>query len=260
MVIRASGHAGSGEIGRTQARRDDEVILQKAANPADLALLIDFDNTITLGDVLNGVIERYSSNDTWRTSQSDWEAGRISTLECLRQQIEGLVVDETTLLADVQRAAVDPGFARLLTWTAATGTPLAITSDNFEPLIRAILASHQLAAPRIFANSLAFDGRRLRPAFPHRSGDCPRCANCKSLHLRHYAGRRIVYVGDGLSDLCPALRADVVFAKDALAAELRRRSVPFTPWANLDQVADALAAMVDPLSPATGRTPGRARR
>ena len=53
---------------------------------------------------------------------------------------------------------------------------------------------------------------------------------------------RHLYVGDGRSDLCPARRADLVFAKGALATALATEGVPFRPFDTLADVAATLAA------------------
>ena len=43
------------------------------------AVFFDFDNTITLGDVLDTVIERFSPQATWKEWEAEWQAGRMST-------------------------------------------------------------------------------------------------------------------------------------------------------------------------------------
>ncbi|HYB49464.1 MAG TPA: hypothetical protein VED47_00005, partial [Burkholderiaceae bacterium] len=67
------------------------------------ALLIDFDNTITCGDVLGSVLETFSPTDRWLEWETAWRDNEISTLECLRLQIGELRVDERTLLEFVRR-------------------------------------------------------------------------------------------------------------------------------------------------------------
>jgi 2-hydroxy-3-keto-5-methylthiopentenyl-1-phosphate phosphatase len=52
----------------------------------------------------------------------------------------------------------------------------------------------------------------------------------------------LVYVGDGYSDRCAALRADRVFARDGLARFLEARGTPYEPYADLHEVAAALGA------------------
>ncbi len=208
--------------------------LPRAAAPA--ALLIDFDNTITRGDVLDSLIGAWSRSDRWTGWQGDWESGRISTLECLGLQMGDLAVERDALLAHVRRFDIDPHFAGLQGWARAAGVPLAIASDNFEPIVREILAHHAIVAPPIYANALEFTDGGVRVSFPHSSPTCPRCANCKSTHFARYPGRRIIYVGDGLSDVCPAMRADLVFAKDALADHLARQGRPFLRFAGLGDV------------------------
>jgi len=211
------------------------------------ALLVDFDNTITRGDILDSVIQTFSPTTEWMAAQDAWCQGRISTLECLQRQMAGLDVDESTLLEYAGRAQIDPGFVRLQRWAASTDTPLAIVSDNFEPIVREVLRRNGIPAAPVYANALAFDGRRVLPSFPYRSADCARCANCKATHFARFAGRRIVYVGDGLSDVCPAMRADRVFAKDALAQYLDSQGRAYTAFRSLEEVADALWADRDPV-------------
>lgn len=204
-------------------------------------LFIDFDNTISLGDVLDSVIEKYSRTRQWEYWQTEWREARISTLECLQHQMGDLDVDEAALLEYVRRVDIDPDFVRLQDWAAATGTELLIVSDNFVPILKEILRRHDIVAPPVFANALAFTEGGIIPSFPYRSASCPRCAHCKAVHFARYEGYRTIYVGDGLSDICPAMRADRVFAKDSLAAHLRSKGKAFTPFKNLGEVVAALA-------------------
>jgi 2,3-diketo-5-methylthio-1-phosphopentane phosphatase len=205
-------------------------------------LFIDFDNTISQGDVLDSVIEKFSPTREWDHWQTEWREARISTLECLQRQMGGLEVDEATLLDYVRKVNIDPDFVRLQAWAAGTGTELLIVSDNFTPILKEILRHHDVVAPPIYANELTFADRHIIPSFPFRSPTCARCAHCKAVHFARYEGYRTIYVGDGLSDICPAMRADLVFAKDSLASYLRSQGRPYTPFENLEDVVRSLAA------------------
>ena len=200
------------------------------------ALFFDFDNTITLGDVLDRVIEAYSASESWREWEAEWQAGRMSTIECLRRQVADLRATPEELRRFMSQVRIDPDFPRIVAWAAANESDLRILSDNFSPLIAAILHQHGLSIVPVYANDLIFAEGRFEARFPFRDPTCVRCAHCKAQHLRITASRPRVYVGDGLSDVCPSLVADVVFAKDSLAAELRRRGVPFWHYGSLGDV------------------------
>src|SRR5262249_45371870 len=120
--------------------------------------------------------------------------------------------------------------------------PLQILSDNFLVLIRAILRREGLGEVPVFANELMFSGERLEARFPWRDPACARCAHCKAVHVRAASRRPRIFVGDGLSDVCPSIPADLVFAKDSLAAELERRGVAFRRYRGLDEILDYLVA------------------
>jgi 2,3-diketo-5-methylthio-1-phosphopentane phosphatase len=204
-------------------------------------LFVDFDNTISCGDVLDALIEKYSRTSEWKKWQTDWQENRISTFECLRRQVGGLELDKDTLLDFVRHVAIDRDFVHLQDWAAATGTELVIVSDNFDIIVREILTHQGIALPTIFANTLTFEDKRVIPSFPYRSPTCLRCAHCKAIHFATYRGYRTLYIGDGLSDICPAMRADRVFAKDSLAAYLLAQGKPFTRFGSLGDVVRVLS-------------------
>lgn len=216
------------------------------------ALFFDFDNTLTHGDVLDELIERYSPNESWRDWEEAWQHGRLAARECLRLQVENMRVSRGRLLEDVARVRIDPVFAEIVAWARAHDVPARIVSDSFLPLIAAILEANGIADIRVFANDLRFArGGRLVPSFPHYDPACGCSANAKARHLAPYrAHHRIIFVGDGHSDLDAALAADVVFAKSTLANELDARGVAFYPFDTLEPVL-ALIESVPVLSAAT---------
>ncbi|MEO8739627.1 MAG: MtnX-like HAD-IB family phosphatase [Casimicrobiaceae bacterium] len=204
------------------------------------ALFFDFDNTITLGDVLDHVIERFSTTDDWRRWEDAWSRGEISTQQCLERQIAGLDASQAQLVEFVADFPIDPNFETIVRWAASEQIELIVVSDNFSCLVREILSNAAFAELPLFTNELTFSGNRPMAHFPYASRDCARCANCKVTHFKRFSGRRTIYVGDGLSDVCPALAADLVFAKDSLADYLGARGVAFQPFVSLGTVADFL--------------------
>src|SRR5450432_3339341 len=208
-----------------------------AARPV---LFFDFDNTITQGDVLDQVIERFSVTDDWRRWEDAWSRGDVSTQQCLEQQIAGLGASQAELVDFVTDFPIDPNFETIVRWAASEQIELIIVSDNFSCLVREILCGKAFAELPLFANELTFSGNRPKAHFPYTSRDCARCANCKVTHFKRFPGRSTIYVGDGLSDVCPALAADLVFAKDSLASYLTSRGVAFEPFTSLATVADFL--------------------
>lgn len=220
------------------------------------ALFFDFDNTLTEGDVLDQLIERYSPNEAWRDWENAWQQGTLPARECLRLQVENMRVSRRLLLDDVAQVRIDPFFADIVDWAWRHDVPVRIVSDSFLPLISHILRANGISGIRVFANDLAFaGGDRLVPGFPYADPGSACSANAKARHLAPYRGNhRIVFAGDGHSDLDAALAADVVFAKSTLANELDARGVAFYPFDTLDPV----LAFVETLGAALG-TPAMER-
>ena len=198
------------------------------------ALFFDFDNTLTAGDVLDQVIERFSPDESWRDWENAWEDGHLSAQECLRRQVGNLRVSRDALFEYLLQVRIDPAFVAIADWAWSRQVEVIIVSDSFQPLIRHILGNNGIENVPVFANGLEFSEERLIPSFPFADPACMRSANAKARHLLPYRGHRIVFAGDGHSDLDAALAADVVFAKSTLARELAALAVRYHPFDSLD--------------------------
>jgi len=207
-------------------------------------LFFDFDNTLTQGDVLDDLIERHSPNEAWRDWENAWAKGDLPARDCLRLQVENMRVSRKRLLDDVAQVRIDPAFVEIVDWAKRHEVGVQIVSDSFLPLIRHMLQANGVAGVPVFANDLRFaPDDRLLPSFPFYDAACTCSANAKAHHLAPYADNRILFAGDGHSDLDAALAADVVFAKATLANELDARGVAFYPFDSLEPVLAFLEAV-----------------
>ena len=209
------------------------------------ALFFDFDNTLTTGDVLDGIIETFSPDEAWRDWEKAWAAGRLPARDCLRLQVENLRVTRDDLFAHLLQVRIDPVFAEIVRWARHRGLQVTIVSDSFLPLIQHMLRNNGIEGVPIFANDLEFSADRLLPGFPYYDPAFPLSANAKARHLAAYRDCTVIFAGDGRSDLDAALVADVVFAKSTLARELDARAVPYLMF-------DTLATILAHLETAAG--------
>ncbi len=187
---------------------------------------IDFDGTISQRDVLDELIRKFAKNDSWRLIEERWAAGLIGSFDCLREEFALLRVSAPELTDFVRRIPIDPGFNDLIKIFQSLGVPVAILSDGVERFIRLILAENGFSDIPIYANRIAHKGDRLSLRCHLRSSLCESgAAHCKCSTAARIgqAAKKSIYIGDGRSDLCPAYKADVVFAKGVLAKELARR-------------------------------------
>jgi 2-hydroxy-3-keto-5-methylthiopentenyl-1-phosphate phosphatase len=217
--------------------------------PTAPAIFLDFDGTITLRDATDAILEAFADS-RWVGVEEKWKQGRIGSRECLASQMALVNADRRDVDALLDDIEVDPGLVTLLEWGVARGTPIHIVSDGFDYCIQRILQRPSLGLGRylkdipIVSSHLESDGRRWRAIFTSPGEPCIHgCATCKPAAIERLsvAGAPRVFVGDGLSDRYAAATANVVFAKDALAAYCVNRSIPHTPYAYLATVAWRLA-------------------
>lgn len=206
-------------------------------------VFLDFDGTITRRDVTDAILDAYARPE-WLQVEQAWASGRIGSRECLTQQM-ALVdagADEVNQLLD--GIEIDPGLVPLLQACAADAVPVHIISEGFDYCIQRILLrpslrlAQYLTGVQIVSGHVEPVGRNWPVGFA--TAPCVHgCGTCKPVTMDRLnpAGAPIVFVGDGLSDRHAAGRADVVFAKERLAAFCDQQRIAYTPYDTLATVA-----------------------
>ena len=199
----------------------------------------DFDNTVTQGDVLDDIIQRFSLDDGWKEAERAWESGEIGSRECLERQFSRVRLTEPVLREYLRTVRIDPAFRPIVEFLRSRGIEPSIASDSFASLIGQVLSNNGITGLPLLANEMRLEGDVPLLGFPYFHSICTKCGNCKTSHLfrRSRPPETLkIYVGDGLSDVCPAGFCEILFAKGTLLrhfAPLRRDVIAFE---NLDTV------------------------
>jgi 2-hydroxy-3-keto-5-methylthiopentenyl-1-phosphate phosphatase len=210
----------------SQANKKHQAVVTPAVD-IDLAasrVYIDFDNTITTFDVLDAIIEQFSIDREWVAYEEAWRAGDIGSKECLEGQLRSIRCTRESLAEYLSAVILDAHFKQLLALLQGIGIKPVILSDSFTFFIASILRNNDVRGITVYANRLRFYKDRLIPSFPHTNHLCSRCAHCKTNNFSSAgaAEKSIIYIGDGLSDVCPAQYADLVFAKSTLLGHFKK--------------------------------------
>jgi 2,3-diketo-5-methylthio-1-phosphopentane phosphatase len=220
--------------------------MQMSQGNKNAIVFLDFDGTVSRADVVDAILDRYAGPE-WLRVEEDWRTGRIGSRECLRRQMALVRAAPAAIDSLVDAIGIDEGFAALLEVCTAAGVPVHIVSDGFDYCIRRLLrlapesAQAAVQAVQIRASHLEpAGGGEWRTAFPFPEEPCVHgCATCKPAVMGELTpeGRAVIFVGDGLSDRYAAAAADLVFAKDKLAAYCVEQDIVHVPFRSLSDVA-----------------------
>lgn len=214
-------------------------------NLSGCAVFFDFDNTLTAFDVLDSIVENFSVDKRWALFEDAWKKGKIGSKDCLSGQLKSVRIGKKALDRYLSRIKIDPYFKKIIALLKKNKVKSAILSDSFSYFLRYILHSNGIKGIRVYSNKIKLFNNKLIPSFPHQHENCEICGNCKSSHLAKNAAsdKVIIYVGDGLSDLCPAKNSDIVFAKGSLKKYLTKEGKPFISFDGLRNVYNFLRRM-----------------
>ncbi len=211
-----------------------------------LTIILDFDKTITTTDVGETIVEHFGSPG-WEHGIDRFRSGEYGIREIWEYEISHLPNDsvpEMTAFA-LEIAELRPGLAELLEYADGNGIPVEVASNGMDFYVHGVLAANGMGHLKTAAPGIAKgpDGRQ-RLTFAYGQVQCPRTGLCKCDRVWDHRrrGRKVAYVGDGISDLCVAGQADVVFARDSLASHCKISGIPFTPFEDFYDVLAALMA------------------
>ena len=204
----------------------------------------DFDSTITVHDVGGALLETFGPRN-WRQIEEEYRSGQISAEEETRRQYAQIKVGQKAILDFVDRTVdVRPGFSQLVDYCRREGMRFVIVSNGLDTYIEPILvklglpdlerySGHAVVTPEGIAVDYSYPGGAgLEEGF-------------KLACLRHLrtGGNPIVYIGDGITDITPALQADHVMARGELQDYFRSNSLPHFTFDTFHDVQDTLQGL-----------------
>lgn len=214
----------------------------------NLHIFCDFDGTISSRDIGYDLFHQFSVQEPWHSQLMDGSLGIRDYWRAMAREMR-VPLDAVTLDEYLRAIPVDSGFAGLLELVRTEAILFTIVSDGFDLYIRRYLQLNGVEDVDIYCNHAELDERgRMSMSFPHAAEGCS-ClsAACKRnlvLRLAH-PDARIIYIGDGVSDHCPAAHADIIFAKDRLAAYCNAERLPHYPFKTLGDVARQLRLLLE---------------
>ncbi len=183
-------------------------------------IFTDFDGTFSEKDIGHKLYTHFSNGANLPFVEK-WTNGIISTRDCMLGEASLLKITKEELYRFLDQFKLRAGAAELYRYAKLSGIPFYIVSDGSDIYIEYILKKYNLEEIRYFANRAKIADNRYILDFPYDNGDCTRCGCCKGVRIREIVGDkkniwRIIFIGDGLSDICALPHADIIFARGDL--------------------------------------------
>lgn len=201
----------------------------------------DFDGTITEQDASFFLLDAFAQGD-WRQLLRQYKQHKISVGEFNTKAFAMVKASKETLLETVMgKVKIRPGFQELVTYCASRGFRFVIVSNGLVFYIRAILQEIGLANSEVYAAEAWFHpkGMKVRYIGPdgNQLGD-----GLKEAYIRLFLkqGYRVIYAGNGDSDIYPAKYAHQVFARGELLDYYRQNNLNCQTFADLNDIIKAL--------------------
>ena len=206
-----------------------------------IAVLCDFDDTITFQNVLNTLYSSFSSTN-YRQLIEQWEKGEISTRDEIEGALSAASANRSEMEALLSQITIDEGFTSLYLHCKNCGYYLGIVSDGLRWYIDFILKQYGIGDIDIYANEIHFTEQGIKFSFPWFEPSTPLRGTSKRLIVNNFQskGYRVVFIGDGQSDIEVIGQADFVFAKDYLLRYAKKNGIDVFKFDRLKDVLDKL--------------------
>jgi len=205
----------------------------------------DFDGTITEEDVSFLILDAFADGD-WRKLLEDYKGGRISVGSFNTRAFSMVKAGKEVLKEFVERETrIRGGFLELLELCRSKGFRFVIVSNGLEFYINTVLATLNINDIEVFAAKAVFDTDGIKARYVGPDGSELQ-DDFKGTYMRHFLeGKyRIVYIGNGASDVPSAKLADQVFATDTLLSACRQMNIDCTPFTNLYDIVKGIETLI----------------
>ena len=207
-----------------------------------LAILVDFDDTAAEQNVAETLLKKFGGSH-WERYREDFRNGSLNLRyyqEKAFNEIDATLEEMGDAIGEL--AWLRSGFQEFNYYCNTNDIRLSFVTNGLEFYVDALLRKAGLRNIPSFSVTVEGKPRKLRYDYPYATKECWQWGNCKCKILNQHRanGSKIVYVGDGLSDLCASQKADFVLARSTLLDHCRQLKLPFQEFTNFHDVLAAL--------------------
>ena len=201
----------------------------------------DFDGTITEEDVGFLLLDNFADGN-WRQLLAQYRGGKISVNSFNTRAFAMVKEDRQTLLKFAKsRAKIRDGVRELITYCHRKGFKFVIVSNGLDFYIEALLEDSGIDNVEVFAARTQFSPEGIMAQYIGPEGNQLE-SGFKEAYVRLFLerGYRVVYVGNGISDISPARYAHNIFAIGELLAYCKQANLNCIPFVDLNDIVRGL--------------------
>ena len=204
----------------------------------------DFDGTITEEDASFFLLDAFAQGN-WRRLLQQYKEHRISVGEFNTRAFAMVRADKHKLLEALQgNVKVRAGFHELVSYCLEKGLRLVIVSNGLDFYIRTVLKDVGLGDLEVHAAQASFSPAGMQVRYVGPDGKTVN-DEFKEAYMESFLGLgyRVIYIGNGDSDVGPARRAYRAFATGDLLAYGRENNLNCKPFKDFREVVEDLERM-----------------
>ncbi|MDR0840502.1 MAG: HAD-IB family phosphatase [Christensenellaceae bacterium] len=201
---------------------------------------VDFDGTVTQEETMIGAIRRIAPDGLFEAYAKKMASGELTLSSGLKEAFGKIPSKKFAAIPPyIDSVAVRPGFAAFLDVASARSIPVVIISGGLGQSVRRKLAPWRDRLLDVYAADLDLSGPMMRLTSQFDDGSE---LVAKKQVMKQYSYKRAACIGDSYTDAKMASLADVVFARDQLAAILAEQGKAYLPWEDFHDIARWLEA------------------
>jgi 2-hydroxy-3-keto-5-methylthiopentenyl-1-phosphate phosphatase len=204
----------------------------------------DFDGTITEEDTSFFLLDAFAQGD-WRQLLKAYKEHKMSVGEFNTRAFAMVKVDKHRLLEALPgNVKVRAGFHELVDYCQEKGFRFVVVSNGLAFYERAVLTDLGLGNIEVHAAEASFHPEGMKVRYVGPDGKTVN-DGFKEAHVESFVrlGYRVIYIGNGDSDVAPAKYAHQVFATGDLLAYSRENNLNCKPFQDFRDIVSDLEQM-----------------
>ena len=182
----------------------------------------------------------YKRQDKWLEAEQLWIEGQINSQECLISELNLIKnISPKEMEEFLETIEIDEYFCEFYKFIKNRNYDFVILSDGFDLFIESVLKRYNLSDIPFYSNALKLNHNKLSVSFPNSNPNCLRSSGtCKCSKITR---PDFYYIGDGVSDVCIAKKAQTLFAKHNLKKYCDENKIDYVSFKSFKDILNYFA-------------------